>query len=652
GPLFRWRSPDGSSILAFRCGSDGANAYSQQVGKDIYDFGHQLDKMPHDMMMLYGVSNHGGAPTKQAIADIKAAAADAGKSFDVAFSAAESFSAAQDPDSLPVFQGELMVRAYGVFVNHTEVKRNNRLGEYALANAEKFALLAECLAGRPYPRDKLTAAWQDLLFNQFHDIIGGASVEAAYSDARDLHGRARQSAAETLHYSLQTMACDIDTDVAGFPLVVWNPNAFDLTAGIEAELQWAWEFPWYAGDLKVTDPEGRVLPCQIIQEKSALPRFRSRFVFHDTIPSLGYHVYTVTQESQPMVPSDFPTSKTTQLASRRFLVDINPQTGCIASVFDNLLDREVMQAAGLPRVLEDQGDTWAFNTTEGYGADLGGFQLESMQLVEQGPVRTLLRTRLRCNDSTMEQDLILYHESDVIEGRFRVHWREKRRVLKLYFDACVNDPAVTAGIPYGAIARPADGREQPAGEWLDLGAGDWGVALLTDSVFGYDVRDARVGLTLLRAPIHAHYGHPDISHQIDPAGDYVHLEQGVRSGIWQILPHAGDWRKAQTPRRAMGLNNPVITLDEGAHPGSRPRAASFLQVRAESTLVTVMKKAEEGDDIVLRLVEYAGQAGRVELRLPAIGAEFDMTIKPHAIMTLRLESHKGYQPRVVNILEE
>ena len=192
-----------------------------------------------------------------------------------------------------------MVKAFGVFSNDAEVKKNNRVAEYALMNAEKAGIFAKCLCDIPYPKDKLRAAWHDLLFNQFHDIIGGASVKPAAFDARNMHGRVIQSAAEILHVSLQSITKDIDTAQEGFPVVVWNLNAFDVTVPIEAERQWAWEFDWYKGPLTVIDSDGKICPNQIIQELSVLPGFRSRFVFVADLPSLWYRTFFIRQEKHP-----------------------------------------------------------------------------------------------------------------------------------------------------------------------------------------------------------------------------------------------------------------------------------------------------------------------------------------------------------------
>lgn len=646
GPLFIWESPDGSRILAFRCGSDGANSYPQDVKASIDALAPRLQSTGADRLMLYGVSNHGGAPTREAIAAINGFNNPDTQGFKVCFSAVEPFFDHQDPGTLPVVADELQTRDFGVFINHTEVKHNNRLAEYSLFNAESLALLS----GGPYPAAALAQAWKDVLFNQFHDIIGGASVKPAYVDARNLHGRALQTTREIIHVALQSITCAIDTRFEGFPLVVYNPNPFAVTGGMEAELQWAWEFPWYSGDLTLVDPEGEVVPCQVIQAFSGLPRFRSRFVFHDRLPPMGYKTYRVLQASQPEALSRPMKASTACLENPRYRIRIDPETGGIAAIEDKRIGKTILREAAIPHMLEDRGDTWAFNI-DGFGPDAGRFKLLSAELIENGPVRSVLRTKARCADSTFEQDLILYRDADAIEGRFRVHWRDRRRALKLCFDTAMDNPRVTSAVPYGSIERASDGREMPAGEWLTLADAERGVSLLSDSVFAYAVNDATIGLTLLRSPIYAHHGHPLQRNHIDETKDYEHLEQGCREGRWQLIAHGPDWRDMQIPVRAAALNNPAITVTEANHAGSRPLTDSFMQVSANTAMVTVVKKAEDDDNIVLRLFEYAGKRDTVTIRLATIGRTFTTPINPHEIKTLMLDKTTDYRITETDLLE-
>ncbi len=646
GPLFRWQSPDGSSVLAYRCGGDGANQFSTSLDQDAYEASVKLPKFGHDLLMLYGVSNHGGAPTRKSIAQINSLIKDSEKTFDTAYTRVDSYFDRQRGRDIPEFCGELMVKAFGVFSNDAEVKKNNRVAEYALMNAEKAGIFAKCLCDIPYPKDKLRAAWHDLLFNQFHDIIGGASVKPAAFDARNMHGRVIQSAAEILHVSLQSITKDIDTAQEGFPVVVWNLNAFDVTVPIEAERQWAWEFDWYKGPLTVADSDGRICPNQIIQELSVLPGFRSRFVFVADLPSLGYRTFFVRQEKQPEPFEAKMTAGQSTLENDKYRIQICQKTGCIESIVERSSGMTVCAKAAEPVVRIDQGDTWAFDV-DGFGEEAGPFRLISSRLLENGPIRSVIRTSAEFGRSMIEQDFILYAHTDIIEGRFKVFWREQHKVLKLSFNPLIEDPRVSASVPYGSVRRDSTSREMPVGEWLDVSGKNRGVTVIGDSFFACDVSGAVMNMTVLRSPIRGHLSWQD---PIDPDGAYDYVDQGVREGRWKIVFHDGDWKKESIPEQAALFNNPVITVNEANHEGTRPSDGSFLKIDARSSILTVCKQAEEHEDLVIRLVEYAGRQDHVTLEMSPPGV-IGLTMAPHEIKTLLLDM-KSPAIKEASLLEE
>jgi alpha-mannosidase len=648
GSLFRWQSPDGSTILAYRAGSEGANQFSFTIDKDARAAAPSRERLKHDILMVYGVSNHGGAPTRAAIAQINNLIADPAKGFDVEYSTTDRFFASQDASRLPTVKDELMVKAFGVFSNDTEIKAHNRRAEYALLNAEKAALLATLDGTRAYPSARLESSWQDLLFNQFHDILGGSSMREAYFDARNLHGRVLQNASEIINFSLQSFTRQINTSAEGFPVVVWNLNPFTVETPVEVEFQWAWEFDWYKGPLTVTDAAGNLYPCQVIQERSVLPGFRSRIVFTAKFPSLGYRTFFVRKQEQPATFTTARKADDYTLENERYRIEICRQTGGLASVFDKKLGKAILRDGALPVVREDQGDTWAFNVS-GYGPEVGRFTLESAQLRENGPVRAVIRTKAKFHDSYLVQDFILYTGQESIEGKFRVYWREQHKVLKLSFDTLMDHPDLTSAIPYGAIRRKNDEVEMPTGEWLDVSTPAAGMALLSDSVFAYDMSGSRLNLTVLRSPI---YGHLTWKDPIDPRADYEFLEQGVREGRWRMLFHHQRWEVCGIPREAMTFNNPVITITEANHPGTLPPECSYLTVNSPSCLLTTFKKAEDNEDLILRLYDYGGQANRVQISVVPVGRSYSLDCSPFEIKTIRLQKGSGWEARTVNILEE
>ena len=268
-----------------------------------------------DLMMVYGVTDHGGAPTKEAIAQIHARE-------NAHFSTVEAYFKSQS-QKVEEVEGELLTGDYGPYCNYSGIKRMNRKAEYALLNAEKA-----CVIANQYYKAALTQCWKDVLFNQFHDILGGACIPQAYTDARDLYGRAIQTAQELLHKNLQMVTAHIQMPGRNpenpWNIVVWNLNGFEYDGYIEAEVQWAHEFDWYDGAIVLEDSNKVRYECQIIRERSVIPGFRSRFVFKAKIPPMGYRAFCVVQMGEEEKVADV--KDPFRIDTGKFLIELSEKT--------------------------------------------------------------------------------------------------------------------------------------------------------------------------------------------------------------------------------------------------------------------------------------------------------------------------------------
>lgn len=596
--LFEWEAPDGSRVLAYRPGGQiGGAGYSQDVPNSINEKIPYLLSVHHDAMVVYGVSNHGGAPTKEAIRAIHEAKQKA-SGYQVCFGSTKDFFTAQEGKELDVYSNELQPRFYGTFSNHPEVKNFNRRGEYSLLNAEKAAILGKWICNRPYPAEKLRDCWKDLMFNQFHDILGGTSIVEAFVDARNLHGRLIQTANEVTHYSLQSITKKVamlgNNEDSVWNLCIFNLNTTPYQGIIEAEVQWAWEFPWYTGGIELIDEDGNIIETQIILEKSVIPGFRTRFAFEADIPGVGYRVYAVRQ---------------TGATVKRDYSEVQ-----ISSPFT-------------PVVYEDEGDTWCFNTIDGYGPSAGEFVLDNVKTVEKGPLLTTVKQTWRYRDSLFEAYITTYKHHQYIDYAYRVNWNESHKVLKLIPAGGKVSDGITAAIPYGVLDRPCDGREYPVGEWIRWKNSDGSFTLLLDGIYAYDTVEETLRLTLLRSPI---YG--DLRTQpLDPQADYPIMGQGISEGrIRYINSEVSNY---EATALAAQFNNPPIVICEANHTGTLPPSGSGFAVEGTGVVASVIKEAEDGIGTIVRMTEYEGKSTSVKVSL----MDFPITeiaLQPYEIKTI------------------
>lgn len=621
-PLFHWEGNDGSTVTAFRIGGEAGAGWSGQLNAEM----DKAQETPGDKLMLFGVTDHGGAPTIRDIQTIH-------NHENAVFSTVSAFFDAHQNDDMPTLRGEWITGDFGAYANAVEVKKNNRRAEYALLAAEA----ALCVAGLP---GSLDTAWQNVLFNQFHDILGGCCIPQAYTDARDLHGSAIATAQRMLHTGLQritaTLAMPGTNPDSPWNIVVWNMSGTPYNGYIEAEVQWAHEFGWYRGEVMLEDENGLKIPCQILTERSVIPGFRTRFVFHATVPSVGCRIFKLIKTGGEIPNRTRIVTEQIHFKTGKFIVTLSPENGSIRTIADAISGKILQENACVPLALDDPGDTWAFNIT-GYGAPRGTFRVVDRELVEDGPILTRLKVSLRLDGGSSSLSLYytFYQDAAYIDIRWQLDWHEKMAVCKLGFETA--DAAHTAGVPYGQTDRGASSADRPVNEWIRFGTS----LLVSDSVFAYTMTNRMLGLTLVRSPV---YGDLRIA-PLDLDYDYPVMEQGISEGNARLYPNGCE---QFAPAEAVSFANRPVVVCEANHDGipAVQYARGYVSLEASATLLTVVKNAEDGCGIICRMVHY-GDGENATLHCGE--NEYPLTFGRNEIKTVRLE--KG-AIRETNLLEE
>ncbi|MEV5172629.1 glycoside hydrolase family 38 C-terminal domain-containing protein [Streptomyces flaveolus] len=647
GQFFHWESPDGSRVTAYRL----PNEYCAP-GADI---GNHLDKslalMPPDepeLMVFYGVGNHGGGPTKANLESIRRLDSLGGLPT-LRLSHPEAFfKRIRDREDIPVHVGELQHHGPGCYSAHSGVKAWNRRAENELQRAEKWASVA-AVAGEPYPGDRLTEAWKLVLFNQFHDILAGTSIRSAYEDARDEYGHARSIAADVFNRAVQAIARRIDIPFreGTTPLVVFNPHPWTLDGDVEFEFG-------QAATVRLLDDSDAAVPVQLTRSESTMSGNRGRLAFRASVPPLGHRVYHLVTGTER--GSEGPVTATgTSLENEYLRIELDPATGWLRSLVDKETGTELMPAdpGDHAVVVDDPSDTWG-HRIHSYDKAIGAFAAVRCRLVESGPVRAVLRVESTYGRSEMAEELVLSAGSRHVEVRTVVDWHERLKLLKLRFPTALTDVTATHEIPYGHLERTPDGTEEPTQAWVDVtgtlpGGARAGLTVVNDSKHGHDVRGGEIGMTALRSPVYA-WHEPKV---LDDSGVYEYLDQGRQEFRYLLLPHGADWRAADPARRAAELNQPAFALLETFHSGPLPQARANVDDGAGAVAVGVVKGAEDGSgDLIVRAYESHGRPSAARITLPLLGdraieAEFGR----HEIKTFRVPRDPGLPVIETDLLE-
>lgn len=582
-PLFWWQSPDGSRVLAYQYGT-----YNQGIKEDevaTMAVGFAAKSGVKDYMRLYGLGDHGGGPTK---AQLETASELQSKPDypKLKFSTASGYfdSVANSGHSFPVVNTELNSIFEGCYTSHADSKFYNRDCENNLASAEVFSSIGSGY-GVSYPAAAFQSSWRNTCFNEFHDILCGSAIHAAYGYAKQLHDETVDAAKSAREASLTAIASQIDTSGTGVPIIVYNPLGWARTESVTVDSPFAGD----SAHVAMTDAAGKIYAGRTLGDKLT---FTAR-----NVPAMGYKVFWASRVSKPVASGV--SFEDSIIANQFFRVRIDPKLGVITGIYDNVNHRSVMvdgqYSAVLQILLEDSRkmSAWKLGDTLGTN-DLTG-QSEVVRW-DAGPAKATVLFDHEYGGSVFTQEIALYDDVPRIDIKLTADWQEHYNaekptpMLKAAFSANLKNPKATFEIPFGSIERPRDGHEVVGQKWIDLSDSTYGVSLLNDCKYGFDVKNNTMRISLLRA-----------SQRPDPNPD-----QGIHEMTYSIYPHKGDWRAAGTVRRARELNEPMVGLVVAAHSGALPAAKSFVSVSPANIVTTALKKAEDDDNLILRFYETNG----------------------------------------------
>ncbi|MGQ9866951.1 MAG: alpha-mannosidase, partial [Pseudanabaenaceae cyanobacterium] len=580
---FWWEGIDGSRIRTYFTNALGAEiepvAMAQRVATE-----------PHSLW-LYGVGDHGGGPT----ADMLATARRWQRSplFPRLYPTTAAAFAETLPADLPVWQGELYLEFHrGTYTTKADVKRRYRRQAIALLATETYRAIA-ALAGHPYPHADLRGAWERLLIQEFHDILPGTSIPEVFAE-------------------VTAIAQELDSLLQG-----WQGGGGWFNA-----LAWS-RRAWLTVDAPPAAPH-QAIGTQYLVAMQA--------------PAWG-----LAQLDREPVPPLCATART--LENTWLRVEVDPQTGDVAQI--HWSGQPVLRSPGGLQGFRDEGQYWdAWNIDPQYAdRPLPAPTLVSVALTETGPLRGAIQSGLRLGASTIERTVRLYAHHAFVEIVYDVDWQESGVLLKAAFPLAWAAEFVTYEIPLGAIERPTRPQtpaakaqwEVPAQFWVDASTEGRGLAIATDSQYGWDAQPDTLRLSLLRSP---QWPCPE-------------SDRGRHRFTLRLYPHGGDWRQADIVRQAWELNSPLLPCDPQhllRHPGPG------ITVSPSNVLVSAFKKAEDARGWILRLYESHGcptgahvtlgwPLARVQRctlleepvgEVPAQADGFPVTLSPFAVETFHL----------------
>ena len=637
---FLWQGVDGTRIRAIMTPE---NYNGNPIPKDLINQRNsfQQKELLDETPFPFGFGDGGGGPTPQMLEYGKRLRNIAGVPrcrFGRTEDCFDRMRAAVDDRQLPVYSGELYLELHrGCQTTQARTKRNNRKCEVLMHNTEFLAAMS-LLRGGAYNQPKINEAWRIILTNQFHDILPGSSINEVYQQAEKDYAQARALATTAMEQALERLLPRIDTAGPGKALVAFNSLSWVRSDVAHAQVR----LP--RGNYHVTGPDGQIVPSQVAEDGALLFEVQA-------VPPLGYAVYHLASGKAEAAPSG-KLKATPRLLENDYLRIRLDASGRFTSVFDKVEAREVLAPGSKGNELQlfddrpGANDAWDidYNFEDRQWAP---GKAESLEVVEHGPVRAVLRVVRKTERSVITQDITLYALLPRVDVCTRVDWHEKRTLLKVAFPVDVHTHRATCHIQFATAERATHRNtdfdtarfEVPAHHWADLSEGDYGVSLLNDCKYGYDVKDNVLRLSLLRSPIDP-----------DP-----HADEGEHVFTYSLYPHGGDWRNG-TVQQGYELNHPLLVAEFRPSPGPMPKAHAFASIDAGHVILDTVKKAEDSRALIVRLYEAYGQRGDISVTFgprPKTVSECDLMeeqdkpiachghrvslyVKPYEIRTLKV----------------
>ncbi len=570
---FHWEGIDGSRVLAHMLPEGTYNSPASPSALRQLEANYREIGVCDRALMLYGIGDGGGGPGVEHLENLRRAQTTYGLP-EVETGRVDAFFDDLDRRSpqLPLWQGELYLEKHqGTLTTQAELKRLHRRAEILLREVEWTQAMERALGGKGRIED-LDPIWKEILFFQFHDILPGSSIERVYREALPAC-RKRLAELEKLH---------------GTASVRLFRQAF--STGEQRRSCVANSLPWVRREwVRIGDAW----------------RWFQAPAFGISVPSET--VAPVGPEIQG------------QRVSNGLVTFTLGSGGGLSSLQLAKEKRELVQSAeesASLRVYRDEGDAW--DTPPNY-ARRPAIPVQVARVTPFSlPHEAGFEVEFKMGDSTIRRRIALRGGSPLVHVEENIDWRTPATLLRTRFPCHIPNARATYEIQFGWIERAphentswdAARHECPHQQWIDLGNGDVGLAILNEGKYGSVIKNGVIEMSLLRSvPYPAFDGKGGGSRR---RAEIPYSGLGRHRCAYALFPHRGDPSTAEVWRRAREFNHPLSVLDLPS--GGVDERPLFDWEGDGGFDVSAFKPSEDGNGVVLRLVRYASVEGRLRLR--------------------------------------
>lgn len=666
-PLFQWESEDGSQINVLSLPSEYTTWFYESAREAAELAAAARDQAGlHSMACCYGVGNHGGGPTRKNIEAIQRLQEEFPEQ-DLVFGTFRQFFDSlteEEKEALPVRKQFFDKINTGCYSMDGNLKRHNRRAEDRLKRADMLLVMEYCLTGRTNPlAGRMKELWKTLLFNQFHDTLGGTAVKEARDEAIYQLSHVCAESKKIWTLSIQNIVQAFDTQGRGFPLFLFNPDGMPYEGPVSAELNW-----FCKDGLILLDPAGKEIAYQRAYTAAKVRNYnlggRRRIIFDAKILAAGFAVYR-TVPGSPSLACDIRTSPEFSLEKNvrkdredhpyllenKYIRAAFNKEGYLESLYDKENDYEALTGALSFPIKIDERDTWGSRQERRFEDSGETLLFQQIETVEDGDLRKVVRAVYAKGGSRMIQEYILYHNAREVEIVNRLYWDQEWRMLQMELPLQVSEAKVYAECAYATVRHfDTDGEERSMHRFLDVTeSGQAGLCTANDGKYTYTLLGNVLRFSLARSAI---YAQGNGRNWYNPEEGYEYADIGSQEFTFLLKPHGRAITQRERYRLAGQVVKPYLYLADHIHTGGLMGVVkdySPFSLEAPGVELVYAKLAEDGDGIILRLLETEGKDK--EGRLHAFGNTYPFHIGHYGIETIKIENETKEAKRV-NLLEK
>ncbi len=604
---FIWRGLDGSEIKATR----SIGGYNSPLGDSATIIKTRANAQDFPVgVVLWGVGNHGGGPSRKDLADIqKELLPDVNMAY--IHSTPERFFAAIAPKD--IFEGSLHISMPGCYTSMSHVKQLHAQLECEIALAEKMASVAYGTGAlEAYPESGIQTAVEDLLNAEFHDILPGSSVQCAENAGLRLlnHGLIEAERAKLKAYFALSSTQQPATE-GEYPVVVFNPHPYPLCDNVECEFMLA-DQNWrddILSHITVKDEKGNLVPYQVIKEESNLNLdWRKRIIFEAHLNPLEITRYSVYVDFVNASELHLQRKSSLVFDNGRKRVVIDEHTGLLSSYCIDGVEY-IGEGFGLC-CFDDNADPWGMSRSQltRLGTNEKAFLLSiqpdgafrgmrSVQIIEDGDIYLGVEAFFQCDHTRARILYKIYKNNDDMDIDVTLYMGDINKIIKLKLPLLVSGHLI-GQTAFGTDTLFTDARENVAHRFVAVDTGEQCVALLNRDVYGSHYENNCLYMSLVRGVTYC--AHPINDRELIPSNQFTKkIDQGEHNYSFRLTVtsrHQLERKATEFIQKPFALNIFPIPTEKS---GDRPFEVS---IGGDVISMPTVKKAYGKDAVIFRLL--------------------------------------------------